>query len=123
MEAITKQFILPTQPSVAAKAPTVYPWERTNLFILCQQLYQLAAKTGYSGTFEEFKEHFGAYLNTDGSLIDYDVYTGEYEVTALPNVEQILRTKNKLVTHDIVIEPIPYYETSNDAGGYTVVIG
>lgn len=123
MEAITKQFILPTQPSVAAKALTVYPWERTNLFILCQQLYQLAAKTGYLGTFEEFKEHFGAYLNTDGSLIDYDVYTGEYEVAALPNVEQILRTKNKLVTHDIVIEPIPYYETSNDAGGYTVVIG
>ena len=119
MEAITKQFILPVMPQQPAAKPSVYPWERTNLFVLCQQLYQLAAKTGYLGTFEDF----GEYLESGDSIIDYDAYTGQYEVTPLPNVEQILRTRHKVLKHDVVIQPIPYYETTNDAGGYTVIIG
>ena len=123
MEAITKQFILPARPQVIAQAPCIYPWENTNLFNLCQQLYQLAANTGYNGTFDEFKISFGTYLESDGSLIDYDIYTGEYTVTALPEVEQILRTRNKILTHDIVIEPIPQHEVDNKAGGRTVTIG
>lgn len=123
MEAITKQFVLPVQPQVAARLPVIYPWEQTNLFVLCQQLYQLAAKTGYKGDFDKFKEHFGQYLNSDGSLIEYDLYTGQYKVTALPEVEQILRTKNKILLADVVIDPIPYFEVSNDAGGITVSIG
>ena len=123
MDAITKQFILPVMPQQQAAKPSVYPWERTNLFVLCQQLYQLAAKTGYLGTFEEFKTHFGEYLESGDSIIDYDAYTGQYEVTPLPNVEQILRTHNKILKHDVVVQPIPYYETTNDAGGYTVIIG
>lgn len=123
MEAITQQFVLPVMPQQPAAKASVYPWEHTNLFILCQQLYGLAAKTGYLGTFEEFKEHFGEYLESGDSIIDYDAYTGQYEVTPLPNVEQILRTHNKVLKHDIVIQPIPYYETTNDAGGYTVIIG
>ena len=123
MDAITRQFILPAEPTVAAKLPVVYPWEQTNLFILCQQLYELASKTGYTGDFEEFKTHFGEYLNSDGSLINYDIYTGQYEITALPEVEQILRTEKKILLADIVINPIPYYEVSNEAGGITVSIG
>lgn len=123
MEAITRQFVLPVMPQQPAAKTSVYPWERTNLFILCQQLYGLAAKTGYLGTFEEFKEHFGEYLESGDSIIDYDAYTGQYEVTPLPNVEQILRTRNKVLKHDVVVQPIPYYETTNDAGGYTVIIG
>lgn len=123
MEAITKQFILPIMPQQPAVIPSIYPWESTNLLILCQQLYQRATKTGYSGTFEEFKEHFGEYIESGDSIIDYDAYTGQYEVTPLPNVEQILRTRNKVLKHDVVIQPIPYYETTNDAGGYTVIIG
>ena len=123
MEAIKRQFILPATPRVAAQAPIIYPWENTNLFNLCQELYLLAAKTGYTGSFDEFKEHFGQYLETEGSLIEYDMYSGQYQVTALPEVEQILRTRNKLLTHDIVIDPIPYAETSNLAGGVTVIIG
>ena len=123
MDAITKQFILPVQPSVAAKLPVIYPWEHTNLYNLCIQLYELAHKTGYTGTFDEFKAHFGEYLESGDTIINVDEYTGQYTVTPLPNVEQILRTDNKVLRHDIVIEPIPYYETSNDAGGYTVIIG
>ena len=123
MDAITRQFVLPVQPSVAAQLPVVYPWEQTNLFVLCQQLYELASKTGYKGDFEEFKLHFGEYLNSDGSLINYDIYTGQYEVTALPEVEQILRTEKKILLADIVVKPIPYYEVATDAGGITVSIG
>lgn len=123
MEALTKRFVIPVTPSTKPKLPVVYPWEQTNLFILCQQLYELATATGYTNTFEEFKTHFGAYLDSDGSLIKYDLYTGSYEVTALPEVEQILRTKNKLMVRDIVIAPIPYAEVSNNAGGITVSIG
>ena len=123
MEAIKQQFILPVTPQQTAVKSSVYPWERTNLFVLCQQLYSLAAKTGYLGTFEEFKAHFGEYLESGESIIDYDTYTGQYEVTPLPNVASILRTHNKVLKHDVVIQPIPYYETTNEAGGYTVIIG
>ena len=123
MDAITKQFILPVQPQVAAQKPSVYPWESTNLFNLCQQLYQLARNTGFSGSFNDFKNYFGEYLESGDSIIDYDAYQGQYTVTPLPNVDQILRTRHKLLQHDIVIEPIPYAETTNNAGGVTVIIG
>ena len=123
MEAITKQFVLPVNPIAEPSLPAVYPWEQTNLFNLCQQLYELAAQTGYKGTFAEFKDCFGLYLESGDSIIDYDMYTGQYDVTSLPNVEQILRTRNKVLKHDIVIEPIPYAEVSNTAGGVTCIIG
>lgn len=124
MNAITKQFVLPIPPQPPKpQMPIIYPWETTNLYTLCMQLYELARNTGYTGTFDEFKSHFGAYLESGDSIINVNEYTGQYTVTPLPNVEQILRTDNKILKHDIVVEPIPYYETSNDAGGYTVIIG
>ena len=123
MEAITKQFVLPINPTTEPSLPVVYPWEQTNLFNLCQQLYELAARTGYKGSFEEFKTFFGTYLESGDSIIDYDEYQGQYNITPLPNVEQILRTSHKVLKHDVVIDPIPYYEVSNDAGGITVSIG
>ena len=95
----------------------------TNIYNLCQQLFELAAHTGYTGTFDEFKQHFGEYLESSDIIIDYDEYTGQYQVTPLPNVEQILRTKNKVLKQDVIIEQIPYYETTNLAGGYTAIIG
>ena len=123
MDAITRQFILPTEPVVAAKQPIIYPWETTNLYNLCMQLYELARNTGYAGDFEDFKAHFGAYLESGDTIIRTDEYTGEYTVTPLPNVDVILRTDNKVMRHDIVIEPIPFHKVSNDADGYTVTIG
>lgn len=49
-------------------------------------------------------------------------YEGEYEV--IPKViEQKLPTANKLLTEDIKIKEIPYFETSNTSGGHTVFIG
>ena len=81
MEAITKQFVLPVQPQVAARLPVIYPWEQTNLFALCQQLYQLAAKTGYKGDFDEFKELDDKDVSThslDWLNEDYDGYYEKY---------------------------------------------
>lgn len=123
MEAITNPFVIPVQPQVAPQLPVVYPWEQTNIFNLCQQLYELAAQTGFTGTFDDFRTYFGKYLENDEIVIDFDVYTGQYSVTPLPNVEQILRTANKVLTNDIVVAPISYHETDNAAGGRTVSIG
>lgn len=123
VDAITKQFVVPVIPTAEPRLPVVYPWEQTNIFNLCQQLYELAAQTGYKGTFDEFRHYFGEYLESGDSIIDYDEYTGQYSVTPLPNVEQILRTRNKVLKHDVVIEPIPYAEVSNSAGGVTCIIG
>lgn len=123
MDAITRQFVLPIQPQVRPHLPVVYPWESTNLYNLCQQLYELARNTGYTDTFEVFKTHFGAYLQNDDIVIDFDAYQGQYTVTPLPNVEQILRTEHKLLAKDVVVEPIPYSEVSNAFGGTTVIIG
>ena len=124
MNTITKQFVLPTMPKpTKTEMPIIYPWETTNLYNLCMQLYELACNTGYEDTFEEFKSHFGAYLESGSSVINVDEYTGQYTVTPLPNLEQILRTNNKILKHDIVIQPIPYAAVSNNAGGKTVTIG
>ena len=123
MEALTRRFVVPVMPEQPAKLPVVYPWETTNIMILCQQLFELAAKTGYTGTFDDFKAYFGEYLESGDSIIDYDEYTGQYQVTPLPEVDQILRTKHKFLKHDVIVEKIPYFEVSNLAGGFTATIG
>lgn len=125
MEAITQRFITPPAP-VAAEKSYIYPWEHTELMVLCKRIYDLAIKTGYTGTLDEFKENFGTYLKNNKIIItpeDIDAYVGQYEVIPLPLVEQILQTTNKVLTEDIVVSPIPYATVSNLAGGYTAIIG
>ena len=84
--SLNRRMITPPTPTQQVKK-SVYPWENTNLFILCQQLYELASRTGYLGSFAEFKEHFGVYLDSNPNLLNYDVYSGEYSITPLPNVD------------------------------------
>ena len=51
-----------------------------------------------------------------------DPYLGEYVVT--PKVdEQIMETKDKVLTEDIKIKNIPFFDVSNESGGSTVFIG
>ena len=53
---------------------------------------------------------------------DLPVYEGNYLVT--PAVaDQTLQTAHYLMSDDVTIEKIPYYEVSNNAGGATVTIG
>lgn len=47
---------------------------------------------------------------------DYDEYQGAYEVTPLARTEQTLETANKLMTDDVTVHKVPYYETSNPYG-------
>lgn len=56
-------------------------------------------------------------LNTDE-----EYYKGLYEVT--PRTEgQTMATKGLLMSDDVTVRAIPYYEVSNTEGGETVWIG
>ena len=53
---------------------------------------------------------------------DYDYYHGATTVTPKANSQTILETADKVVLDDIKVLKIPYWETSNISGGYTVFI-
>lgn len=58
---------------------------------------------------------------TRTSANDVPVYDGPYEAT--PKVEaQTLPTAKKLMTDDVTVHGVPFYEVSNDQGGNTVYI-
>ena len=53
---------------------------------------------------------------------DHEYFNGDYEV--IPKIEsQSLETKDKIMSKDVLIKSIPYYEVSNPQGGNTVYIG
>lgn len=51
-----------------------------------------------------------------------NVYEGEYEVTPSTN-EQLLMTKNKVLSKDVKVKAVGYYEVGNVANGKTIYIG
>ncbi len=53
---------------------------------------------------------------------EYPVYEGEYRTASKAFDPQTLPTKGKLLTEDIIIDPVPYYETGNLFDGTTVYI-
>ena len=58
---------------------------------------------------------------TRTSASDAPVYDGPYE--AIPKVDaQTLPTAKKLMTDDVTVHGVPFYEVSNDQGGNTVYI-
>lgn len=56
-------------------------------------------------------------------VLDAEYYTGEYEVTPQARSNVVLDTSGKLMTDNVTVLEIPYYETTNPAGGYTAIIG
>ena len=63
----------------------------------------------------------GVLKGTLSMPVGYDDYVGPYIVT--PKVgSQSLSTAHKHMAHDVTIEPIPYYEVSNQ-NGKTIIIG
>ena len=51
-----------------------------------------------------------------------EVYDGDYNV--IPRVyQQVLPTKDKLMTDDVTVEVIPLAKVLNPSNGYTVTIG
>ncbi len=55
-------------------------------------------------------------------FIGGDPYEGEYAVTP-KTTQQILPTKHKVMSDDMTIKAIPYFDVSNNSGGSTVYIG
>jgi len=49
------------------------------------------------------------------TVIDHDLYPGPYEVIP-KTIDQILNTKNKNMSDDVLVHEIPYAEVSNPTG-------
>lgn len=61
-------------------------------------------------------------LLTIPSAVGVTVYDGPYEVTPKAWDDQILLTDGKLMTDDVTVFRVPYYETSNLFDGKTAYI-
>lgn len=57
-----------------------------------------------------------------GHGYDYETYDGEYEVVPRAFNSQTLKTANKLLTKDITVTEVPFFETSNEQDGKTIYI-
>ena len=73
----------------------VYPWESIGLSILGDQIYMLAANSGYTGTREDFHRYFGTYLENNKWQILFEDFnnfpeTGEQDKLYFDLVENIL---------------------------------
>lgn len=76
-----------------------------------------------SGTLIDTSNRLHGILIPSGDTPDYDKYAGVYIVTPKTEEEQILNTSNKVLTDDIHVKKIPYFDVSNTSGGSTVYIG
>ena len=66
-----------------------------------------------------FSTDFGEVIQIDRH---FDPYRGDYDIT--PNYsDQILATRNKVMTDNVTVYQIPVNVTTNPQGGNTVVIG
>ena len=102
-------YNLPPDPTNAV-LKRIYPWDQYDITLVMSWLFTQAKKTGFTGTFEDFKQRYGAYVEaTDPQDIQdlIENYTGTYHITPLVSIEQVLKTKNKVLNQDIIIDPIP----------------
>lgn len=102
-------YHLPPDPQHAV-LKRIYPWDEYNITLVMSWLFAQAKKTGFTGTFEDFKLRYGAYVEAADPQEMHDLienYTGTYHITPLVSIEQVLKTKNKVLNQDIIIDPIP----------------
>lgn len=100
---------LPPDPQHAV-LKRIYPWEEYDITLVLQWLYAQANKTGFKGTFEDFKSRYGLYVESTDPQDIYDLienYTGTYRIKPLVSIEQVLHTKDKVLNEDIIVEAIP----------------
>lgn len=67
-------------------------------------------------------QNVGMSIGASYSVVSGDTYDGDYEVTPKAWNEQVLATTGKLMTDDVTVFKVPYYETSNIFDGKTVFI-
>jgi len=60
--------------------------------------------------------------NDDADPDEPEHYSGSYEVTPKAHQTQTLDTSGKVLSEDLVIHEVPYYQTSNASGGVTSYI-
>ena len=60
--------------------------------------------------------------NDDTDPDEPEHYSGSYEVTPKAHQTQTLDTSGKVLSEDLVIHEVPYYQTSNASGGVTSYI-
>lgn len=105
---VIKNLIPPDPQHVVLKK--IYPWDKYNIELVTSWLYEQAKQTGFTGTLNDFKLRYGEYIESlDISrvyeLIDH--YTDNYHITPLLGSEQILNTKDKILSENIIVDPIP----------------
>ena len=106
---MNKQYTLLPDPQHAV-LKKIYPWEEYNITLVMTWLYAQAQKTGFSGTFEDFKLRYGLYIESTDPMDPQNFlenYTGKYHIIPLVGIEQTLKTKNKVLNQDIIVEAIP----------------
>lgn len=107
--AANYSYSLPPDPQNAV-LKRIYPWDEYDITLVMQWLYAQAKKSGFIGTFEDFKLRYGAYMEAQDPQDIEDLienYTGTYHITPLISIQQTLKTKNKVLNQDIIIDPIP----------------
>lgn len=50
-------------------------------------------------------------------------YEGEYDITPSTYNDQVLATRNLVMTKDVTVRKIPQFEVSNMSNGKTLIIG
>lgn len=116
---------LPPNPQQAV-LKHIYPWDEYDLAITMQWLFAQAQKTGFVGTYEDFKLRYGAYVEAQDPQNIHELienYEGTYNITPLVAIDQVLHTKNKVLNQDIIVQQIPSSVINNKktyTGQYSV---
>ena len=103
---MSNNYSLPPDPQNAV-LKRIYPWDEYDITLVMQWLFAQANKTGFIGTFEDFKLRYGKLSDPQDMYDLIDNYTGTYHITPLVSIEQILQTKNKVLNENIIIDPVP----------------
>lgn len=78
-------------------------------------------KVKFQESVQRFSVRFGE-IHTVTEFVGGEPYDGKYTVT--PKVDaQTMPTKYKVMTDDVTIKSIPFFNVSNNSGGSTVYIG
>ena len=78
--------------------------------------------TSFKTQFDEMDCCFDTEFSQSVTVYQAAQYTGAYTVT--PSVEgETLKTKNLIMTDDVTVNAIPYYQVENPSSGDTVYIG
>ena len=76
-------------------------------------------------TLSESDQSFKVDCGESQKVVEYvggQVYEGEYTIT--PKIDaQTMPTKDKVLTNDVTVKAIPFFNVSNTSGGNTVYIG